>query len=448
MKILQFLKKLILGIILLSSSSFTYALGLLEAYEIAKENDPVYLAAKSNFKSAIEVIPQARADLLPTLSGNASTTGNESNTENYITLKPYGKYNIDQYGINLSQPIIDYSLFAAFGKAREQVKSAHATMYAAELDLFIRVSSQYFKVLKAEDAMSYAIATRDSFQRHLDLTQERFRVGSIAITDVEEAKAKRDSAEADAIAARNDFANQKEIFRETLGVEVSFVQQLKKHIDLKQPIPNNIEEWVTRATQQNFSLTAFKFTLESFKKQMTIERTGHLPNVYVNGNVTNAKDFPGYQPTRVITKELGVNVNIPIFQGGKVISKQRQAAYNYQAKKEEFHQLTRKVQSNTRQSYRGVLTQISRVTALKQAVISSKVALKATEDAYKVGDRTIVQVLDSQTNVLNAEKNYAVARYDYLLEQLNLKSVTGILTIADLAYINSLLIDDKNNTKD
>lgn len=430
-----FLQFILLFLLYISQSCFS--LDLKQAYESAKLQDPTYLAAEYSYRSALETMPQARANLLPTLSGAVETKG--VNSDLIASGQKYGKYNQATTSLSLAMPIINYSNWVTLEKAGETVKAAHANIYAAEQSLLLRVAAQYFNVLKALDDLNLAKSQYKAFSRHLEQSEEKFKVGLIAITDVHEAKARRDDAVAEEIAASNSYENQKEIFREIVGVKVDSLQPLEGRLELIKPEPMNIENWVEKATAQNYTLIAAKHNLEVNKKNITNANTGHFPTLSLNGSVINTKNVPNAEPRRYLTKEIGLTLSVPIFQGGKVISEQRQAAYNYQSAREEYNKTLRKAQSNTRQAFRGVLTQMSRVNAFKQSVVSSDSALKATESAFDVGTRSIVDVLDAQASLLNAQKNHLASRYDYLLETLNLKESAGILVAKDLEYINSLL---------
>lgn len=435
-------KRIIIGTGLLLISYNVTGLDLRQAYELAKRQDPTFLSAKETFKSSLESMPQARADLFPTISASVGTKGINSDFES--SGQKYSKYNNSTHSLSLSMPVIDYSLWVNYEKARETIKAAHATIYAAEQDLLIRVSTQYFNVLKARDDLNLAKAQEKAFSRFLEQSEEKFKVGLIAITDVHEAKARRDDAIAEVIAAANSYEDQKEILREIVGQRVDSLKTLDGIIDLISPQPMDVNQWVERATRQNHTLVAAKHNLEVTRKDITDANAKHLPTLNLSGNVTSTTNVPRATPRRYDSKEIGLTLSIPLFQGGRVMSEQRQAAYDYQAARHNYNRTLRETQSGTRQAFRGVITQISRVKALEQAVISSVSALQATEAAFDVGTRTVVDVLDAQTALLNAQKNLSASKYDYLLETLSLKQSAGILSSGDLIYINSVLYDDAN----
>jgi outer membrane protein len=349
--------------------------------------------------------------------------------------------------LNLTQSVVNYGNWLELCRAQSSVKAAHATLYAAEQALFVRVATQYFAILRAEDAVTAATAKLAAFNKQLEQTQVRYKVGLIAVTDVEEARAGRDTANAALIAANNDYQTQIDLLRQIIGASVTKVQPLKAglaELQLHAPVPEQIDAWVTSALANNFTVNAAKFNVEVAKQKMQKTSAGHLPTLNLEGGVTNSKNTPGTDPARVVSKNIGLKLSVPLFQGGQVLSQSRQAAYEYQGKKEEYHQALRVAETSTRQAYNGVFTQISRVKALKQAVVSSQSALKATTAAFDAGTRTVVDVLNSETNLLDAERDYAAARYDYLLQHLQLKGAIGALVVDDLNNINAMFAVDKN----
>jgi len=423
---------------------------LLTIYQLAKQNDPVIQAKKAEQLAALEVKPQALAEFLPTISANAtnlannikatsgnslssSTTGNNSSTT--IT-----HYNQSTYGLTLTQPIFYYQQWVAYAKSDEQVKGANAAYGAAEQDLIVRTAQKYFAVLKAIDALKYAKAQRKAFAKFLEQTQQRFKVGLIAITDVQIAKAQHDNAYAQEIAAENELENQKEKLREIVGLPIQQLSTLREDLTLKTPDPANLEQWVNTALDQNLSLQASKSKVNSARADIKMAQADHLPTLNVQSDLQRQTSTPLSASTT--TSDVMLKVALPIFSGGATRSKTKQAVYTYEKNQKEMETLYRQIESNTRQSYRGVLTQISQVKALKQAIISNTSALKATDAAFNVGTRTIVDVLKAQSDLIQAEQNYANARYEYILQSVQLKQAAGTLSPEDIQHINSWLIDN------
>ena len=408
----------------------TQLVDLLTIYKWAEISDPELQAAKARQLATSETLPQAIALLLPTLSGTANTNGNDSEV--------LGNYNTYSYSLDITHPTFNVRNWQTFAKARQEVRAATATYNAAVQDLIIRVANQYFNILAAKDDLDFARSSRIAFSRFLEQTQQRFKVGLIAITDVQEAKARRDNAYAREIAAQNELQNQYEILRTLVGRKVEGIANLRKHIDLTVPTPNNIEQWVETAKRGNFSQLALRYSLDAAKQEIKIQRSGHFPTIDISANAIRSKNPP---PTYTRNKDESytLRLNVPIFQGGAVLSRTRQAIYDYDRLDYEYENTLRDLMSNTRQAFRNVSTLISQVDALKQAVISNESSLKAIKAAFDVGTRTSVDVLNAQSELLAAERDYKKARYDYILEGLRLKQAAGTLHSDDILKVNSLI---------
>ncbi|HXH54296.1 MAG TPA: TolC family outer membrane protein [Gammaproteobacteria bacterium] len=427
-----------------------FASDLLEIYRQAQINDPTIQAAREGQLATQEAIPQARAQFLPVLNADVNhiashqSVGTNNATGTAIINTSNSHYNQSNYGLTLTQSIFYYQQWIQLSTAAAQVKQANATYAAAEQDLIVRTVKGYFNVLKARDTLKFSKANRTQLAKILDQTQLKFKVGLIATTDVQIAKAKYDKAFAEEISNENEFANQKERLREITGQSVESFSFVREDLFLKSPEPSDPEKWVITAADQNFELEAARFGAEASRTDIKNTTTGHLPTLNIQSNIkrfTSARGAPS-----ATNSDVGLQVSMPIFNGGAVSSKTRQAVHNYEHKQKKAEALYRKIASDTRQAYRGVLTQISQATAQKQAIASTDSALKATEASFNIGTRTIVDVLTAQTDLIEAQQKYANARYDYIIESVLLKQAAGILSPEEVQHINTWLIDKERRT--
>lgn len=438
------LKKIIFSLLILSST-LTHAEDLLDIYRLAEMNDAVIQTAKETQLAAREVAPQARAQFMPVIQATASHAATDINygsttVSDPLTLASFPPdlaYNQSIYSLSLNQPVFYYQQWVQLAKASEQVKQANATYAAAEQDLVVRTIRGYFNVLRAIDNLKFSKAATLAFDKFLEQTTQRFKVGLIAITDVEIARAQRDNAYAQEIAAANELENQKELLRIITGRKIDVYAYLKDNVTLRPPEPANMEKWVLQALEQNFTLLSARFQVQASKIDIKLNQANHLPTLNINGGITSSTVIP--TTPKNTNRNIGLQVTLPIFNGGAVTSKTRQAVHTYEQIYYQMETTYRKTESDTRQAYRGVLTQISQVAALNQAVVSNNSALKATDAAFKVGTRTIVDVLNAQSNLIQAEKDRANARYDYIIQSTLLKQAAGILNPQDIRHINCWL---------
>lgn len=437
---MRLLKKFILILCSLFSTGL-FASDLLDVYRQAQTNDPTIQAAREAQLAAREATPQARAQFFPVISASAKhiaqhdSAGSGDGSANTSDTH----FNQSTYGLSLTQPIFYYQQWINLSTAAANVKQANATYAAAEQNLIVRTVQGYFNTLKASDNLKFSKANRKQLAKILEQTQLKFKVGLIAITDVQIAKAQYDTALAQEISDENAFANQKERLQEITGQPITTFAFMRENLALKAPEPADPEKWVMTAIDQNFELEAARFGAEASRTQIKTASAGHLPTLNINSNINRLTSAQGNPSTT--KSNVGLQVTMPLFSGGAVSSQTRQAVHTYEKTQKEAERQYRTTESNTRQAYRGVLTQISQVAAQKQAIISTESALKATEASFNVGTRTIVDVLTAQTNLIKAQQNYANARYDYIIQSVLLKQAAGTLSPEEVQHINTWLVE-------
>jgi outer membrane protein len=443
------------------------AADLLAVYQRALQNDPQLREAEANRLAALETKPQALSALLPQLAGNGLVTREHDNGQSTITqplTSPPGPvllqtYPFDgriattthKYGVDLKQNLFRWENWVALKRADAQVAQAEADYQAAQQDLMARVAQRYFDVLAAQDDLEAQQVALVSIQRQLDQAESRFQIGLIAITDVEEARAAHDTGAAAVIAAKRTLASTQELLREITGDPFDWLARPIEPVELANPDPVNEDRWVDMALQQNLALVSSRLAADIARENIGAARGGHFPSLDLVGSryklTTNGLDtFTDGTPAGGTTlnqnqRTIGLQLTFPIYAGGMVSSQVRQAVYLHRAAKERVERVARQTEHDARDSYLGVLSEISRVKALRRAVESSATSLRATESGYEAGTRTAVDVLQSRQLWVQAQTDYSRSRYDYMLNVLKLQQAAGTLSQQSLERINSLLKD-------
>ena len=439
----SYLKKIFILISTILVSINSLSADLASIYFLAEKNDPTYQQEISKHRAAIESRPQALAKLLPSLnlSGNTkrnaqdiTTSGSSVGADGEIDFNSHG------YSLSITQPLFRRDDFIALAQADSQIKESEAKLAKAQQNLIIKVSKSYFNVLKSLDNLEFAKTEVTSLKRQLDQANQKFEVGLSAITDVQEAKAGYDLAVAQEIQAINKIDNAKEEVRELTGEYIDQFSVLGKDILLVKPNPEVIDSWTELAIKQNLDIAAANFALESARKEIKKQSAGHLPTVDIVASHGYDSTGGRFGSTRTDRSAIGLELNIPIYSGGLVNSKTREAHEKYNQSMHYLEKARRSAQRETREAYLGVISGISQVAALKQAVISSETALLATESGFEVGTRTAVDVVASQRATSKALRDYSNAKYDYILNTLKLKRSAGTLSPDDLNLINAWLI--------
>ncbi len=431
---LRFVSGLFVATLLLPQS--VYAGGLLDNYLLARDNDPQLKAAEATRLAQNETKSQSIALLLPNISfrGNTDKVSSETTNSNFFPAVKED-YSSKGYSLNITQAVYHHDYWVGLRQADATVAQAEADYGVAKQELMVRLASSYFDLLAAQDNLDFARAEKQATTRQLEQAKQRFEVGLIAITDVHEAQAQYDLTVAQEISADNLLANAREALQEITGQYEQAPLSLKKEIPLISPEPSDIEKWVKQATQHNLNLKSAQFASEVASEEINRQRAGHFPTLDIVASRTN-RDTGGLTGRINDTDTISLQLNVPLFAGGAVNSRTRQAAYRADAAKQNLIQARRTVMRQTRNAYLGVMAEISRVKALRQAVISTAKANEATQAGFEVGTRTIVDVLVSQRELFRAKRDYARSRYDYILNTFRLKQAAGSLAQADISAIN------------
>ncbi|MCU7892683.1 MAG: TolC family outer membrane protein [Candidatus Thiodiazotropha sp. (ex Ustalcina ferruginea)] len=435
------IKRLVIILLSLSVPLLVQAEDLMGIYNLALQNDPQLQAAKEQLSAARESKSLARSQLLPTvgLGVNYDVVRRDLKTLQGVPIDQKSTDREKALGLNLTQPIYRRDRLLQLEQADSTIAQAEAQYASSEIDLMARSTTAYFNILSAEDDLRVAKAEREATGRQLEQAQQRFDVGLIAITDVHEAQAAFDAARASEIAADNSLDNAWEALFEIIGPQPqNSLAKLGEDLALNPPAPNRLQEWSDIAQQQNYDIIASRANLEVLKQDIDVTQSGHFPTLdLVGGYNMNRSDSD--TATESDTGTIGLALEVPIYTGGAVNSQTRQAQANYRAAQQNLDQTRRAVNRQVRDAYRGVLSTISQVEALKAATVSAQSALESTQAGYEVGTRTIVDVLNVQRNLFSSQRDYLNSRYDYIINGLSLKLAAGTLSESDLQRVNGWL---------
>ena len=435
--------------------------GLIEVYQRALANDPAVREAEATYLATAEVKPQARSALLPGLTFGAARAHRFTDTEvrsgatDPITGLPLGtRQQFEQdttgYSITLTQSIFDWSQYATLRQADKRVVRAETDFEVAKQDLILRVANTYFNVLAAEDNLASAGAARESVSRQLEQAQRRFEVGLIAITDVQQSQAGYDDATALEIEAQRLLSTAQEQLREIVGELIADLAAPMDDLPLLTPDPANADEWVQAALASNLALQSSRLAADVASDEVDIQRAGRLPTLSLSASYNDDEQNRVQTLFRALVERTPstqlpqgrswtLDLRFPIYTGGLNRSRIQQSVYQQRAASETLERIARQTERQARDAYLGVISEISRVRALRQAVESNRTALRATEAGFEVGTQTTVDVLASQNNLLDAETRYSRSRYDYMINVLRLKQAAGDLTEADVAQVDGWL---------
>ncbi|HEV7431699.1 MAG TPA: TolC family outer membrane protein [Steroidobacteraceae bacterium] len=440
---------LTLALPLIVVSGAASAVDLQTVYDHALSADPVMRQAEALHLASRETRTQAILDMLP-LDTNVSKTwnGRESNS---VATPILGN-------LSLQVNLFSWAKWVALKQANSVVAQGEANYQAARQDLILRVAQQYFAVLAAKDTLAAQASALQSVNRQLEQAERRFEVGLIAVTDVQIARAARDSTAAAVIAAKRVVANAEEQLRATTSEKYNQLAEPSATMPLLTPDPASEDAWVSTALSQNATLIASRMSADINHAQYLAAIGGHLPTVTASATRSwNLEDtnspgtlvrLPGNDPTNstlgfINTQDViwSVAVTVPIFSAGATQSRVRQARYLWNAGQAGYDFTLRQTEQQARDAYQGVISQIAQVGALKQAVQSNQVSLQATEAGYEVGTKTAIDVLSSRELLVQAQTNYSQAKYGYLNNIIALRLAAGNLDPSSIRQINGWLVE-------
>ncbi|NYU08788.1 outer membrane channel protein TolC [Leclercia sp. M50] len=435
---------ILIGLSLTGFSALSQAEDLIQVYKQARLSNPELRKSAADRDAAFEKINEARSPLLPQLGLGADYTYNNGYRDaNGIDS------NVTSGSLQLTQTLFDMSKWRTLSLQEKAAGIQDVTYQTDQQTLILNTATAYFRVLSAIDTLSYIEAQKQAIYRQLDQTTQRFNVGLVAITDVQNARSQYDSVLANEVTARNDLDNAVEQLRQVTG---NYYPQLASlNVErFKTDKPQAVNALLKEAENRNLSLLQARLNQDLAREQIRQAQDGHLPTLSLNastsvsntsysGSRTSGAQGGQYSDSDVGQNQIGLSFSLPIYQGGQVNSQVKQAQYNFVGASEQLESAHRSVVQTVRSSFNNVNASISSINAYKQAVVSAQSSLDASEAGYSVGTRTIVDVLDATTTLYNAKQQLSNARYNYLINQLNIKSALGTLNEQDLLALNGAL---------
>ena len=445
---------ILIGLSLSGFSTLSQAENLMQVYQQARLSNPELRKSAADRDAAFEKINEARSPLLPQLGLGADYTySNGYRDANGVNS------NATSASLQLTQSIFDMSKWRALTLQEKSAGIQDVTYQTDQQTLILNTATAYFNVLNAIDVLSYTQAQKDAVYRQLDQTTQRFNVGLVAITDVQNARSQYDTVLANEVTARNNLDNAVEQLRQVTGNYYPELASL--NVDgFKTNKPQAVNALLKEAENRNLSLLQARLSQDLAREQIRLAQDGHLPTLDLtastgvsdtsySGSKTRASDAgTRYDDSNEGQNKIGLSFSLPLYQGGMVNSQVKQAQYNFVGASEQLESAHRSVVQTVRSSFNNINASISSINAYKQAVVSAQSSLDAMEAGYSVGTRTIVDVLDATTTLYNAKQQLANARYTYLINQLNVKFALGTLNEQDLVALNNTLGKPVTTTPD
>jgi outer membrane protein len=414
---------------------------LLDIYELALKNDAQLQADQANYEAGLANKTIGRSGLLPQINATANYTDSDSDINDKLDATLNGKIDTTTsgWGVTLEQPLFNMSSWYNYKRGVKLSEQAEAQFGADQQSLIVRTATAYFNVLRSVENLEASIAEEKALSHQLEQTKQRFEVGLTAITEVHEAQAAFDSATAATLESRGILSINFEALEVLTGQPEDQIASLSDKFPVVAPVPSNRAEWVEFSMKNNYNLKASRLNAEASHDNAKANKAGHLPTIGASlAYNDNTQDGDAIDRTTE-GSSVGVTLRVPLFSGGGTSGRSRQAYAQFAQAQALYNSTQRNVIQNTRSLHLSVETDVARVQARKQAIISSKSALEATQSGYEVGTRNLVEVLLAQRNLYQARRNYSDALYDYVIDTIKLREVAGMLTPKDVQDIDTWL---------
>ncbi|MDB5810250.1 MAG: type secretion outer membrane protein TolC family [Betaproteobacteria bacterium] len=422
------------------------AADLLSIYREAQTADPVYSGARATYAAGQEKLPQGLAGLLPGVTATGNTQYNDRDLQFRGAapnlLSGASRFNSNGISVTATQPLFRFQNWITYEQAKKQVSQAEATFLQANQDLIIRVAQTYFDILLAENNVTLAAAQKTAFAEQLAQAKRNFEVGTATITDANDAQARHDLAVSQEIAAQNDLEIKKQSLRQIIGRVAPPITPIGNRFTPQLPAPNNMDQWVDNGALTSYQVKVAQANVDIAGQEVSKNRAGHLPTLDAVASYNEASQGAGFQVGPgfdTTNKIIGLQLAVPLYQGGAINSRVREAIANQDKARDDLENTKRTVALNTRASFLSVTNGVAQIKALETALASSQSSLDSTKLGREVGVRTEVDVLNAQQQVISTRRDYAQAIYTYAINVLKLKGAAGTLSDEDLAYVNQWL---------
>ncbi len=441
-------KRLLLAIALYLGLSAAHGRDLLEVWQLALERDPIYAASGYARTADQERVPQARARLLPYVTATAGA--DVDNLRRARDLSDSRTSRHASWSLALVQPLFDLPAWDTLQRADFQVSQADIAHRMAYQDLLLRTAQAYFDVLASQDSLRALLGEKAAIATQLRAAQQSFELGATTITDAHEAQARLDLILASEVNLRNELQLAEDTLARIIAERPGALAELLREAPLPAPEPNRLEAWADQASHGGLAVANAELQTQIAQKEIDIAKGAHAPTVDFVARTGSASDYgiEGYRAgPRSLDSTVGVQLSIPLFTGGEISSRVREQTSRLQYARAQLEDTRRASVQAAQRYFKGVVAGLSQVAALQAAERSSEAALQANRTGYEIGVRINIDVLNAEQQLYVTQRALARARYDTLMNGLQLKAAAGILQEADLVAINALLTPPESSSE-
>lgn len=420
---------------------YVSASGLLDVYRLALQSDQTFLAARYKFESAQEVLPQARAGLLPTVSLRGGSSNSKGNYQFGDSPNERRDISARNWTVELTHPILRMQNWQAYSQSGALVERARAELALAEQELILRVTRVYFDADLARQGIRAAEAQLLALDQQLRVSRRGLELGTHSSIEVYEVKARYDRAHAELIRTKNELSSKQiEVDKLTRPSIIDANNLAPIEVSVSPPQPDSVEHWISIGQERAYELRALAAAVSAAEFTLSKTQAEYLPTMDLtmsyggsssSGSATTAVNLSN----NIQSSSVGVQLNVPIYSGGGITSRVRSSLANLNQARAELEAARRDVSTRVQQAFSGVTNGIAEVAALEAAVESGRSSAIANRAGYRLGTRSIVDVLNADQLLYSVQRDLIKARYEQLQQAFRLKASIGALTEEDLTLI-------------
>lgn len=418
--------------------SLAHGADLIDAVNAARVYDSGISAARNAQLAGHEKRWQGIAGFLP----HAQLDGNYTKQD-----QPAAAYAAavrrHSYAFSVTQPVFDLSKLADYERGSALSNSADVDYAKAQQQLILDVSGAYFDVLNQRDVLQAARSAKEAFAKQLDQAKTALSIGEGTRTDLDEAQANYDQAEAREVSAQNDQEVARVALARMTGLDGDDLASIGWQC-MPTSAPLDMTSAVEQAAVDNLDVRSAELQFDQSKADVLSATSAHLPVVnlqasygtnWSRGSGQNAWDSLFGTTSKSRSSMIGVTVTIPLLSGGAQYSASREAYRRREAARDALEDARRRARQQARASYFGITNGVALVRAQEKALASADSKVKSTRFGREVGLRTNLDELNAEQRYYETVRDLADARYQYLKARLQLSAALGRLGDADLAEL-------------
>ncbi|HOA95706.1 MAG TPA: TolC family outer membrane protein, partial [Quisquiliibacterium sp.] len=404
-----------------------------------------YRAARYELEAGRQALPIARSTLRPSVNITTSDT-KVRGTREFGNVAPGSpaEQNLDymsrQRALNVRMPLLNMDGRARVRQGEAQVQYSEALFDARGKDLANRLGKAYFDLLFALDSVELAQGQVDAYRGQVAFAQRRLQAGEGTRTEVAEAEARLDLAQVNLIETRDQVDVVRRALQNIVGRDTIGVVPPTRQVEPRPLEPATLEAWLAMAEDRSPEVRARRFSVEAARHEVARNRAGHYPRIDAVAAASRLQnDSVNTLNSDINQRSFGLQVTVPIYQGGYVDATTEQAIANLRRTESDLDAELNTQRVEVRRQFLAAQNGMTKLDSYAKAVRSSEVALEATRRGFQAGLRTSLDVLDAQRQLFQSRRDQAQARYQYLLAVLQLRVSAGMPPEEAVSTLNAML---------